>query len=268
MEEFQHHELDEIRRSAIDASRRTRSLLADPDLVARYSNPPENTAFHLEYAYHLLGDVRGKQVLDLGCGAGEHALLLATKGAYVIGLDISPELVAIARRRFELNQLPGEFRVSSVYQTDLPDQSIDVVFCMAVLHHLDLTLARREVLRVLKPGGVIILREPVRDSALYAFARNLIPFRRHISSERERPLRKDEIDGFADGLNCDAKRRFKLPFVPLVHLAAPRWLHAAIRLDRWMLRRFPALSHWATVEVRRLRLEASPVETAPGGHET
>jgi 2-polyprenyl-3-methyl-5-hydroxy-6-metoxy-1,4-benzoquinol methylase len=247
------YELDEIRRSAIDASRRTSNLVADPGIIARYSNPPEDTAFQLEYSYHLLGDVQGKTVLDYGCGAGENSLLLASRGARVTGIDISPELVEIARRRLETNHLSGEFRAISGYDTGLPDASMDVVFCMAVLHHLDLEQARCEVLRVLKPGGAVIVQEPVRDSGAYTFLRGLIPYSMHDNSEYERPLKKEEIDAFAQGLQCEAMRRFRLPFVALAQMASPRFLFPAMRVDGWVLKRLPSLGHLATVEVRKLR---------------
>ncbi len=45
--------------------------------VERYLNPPSDTAFPLEYAFWVLGDVRGKTVLDLGCGSGENIVPLA-----------------------------------------------------------------------------------------------------------------------------------------------------------------------------------------------
>jgi 2-polyprenyl-3-methyl-5-hydroxy-6-metoxy-1,4-benzoquinol methylase len=247
------YELDEIRRSAIDASRRTESLQADPGIIARYSNPPEDTPFQLEYSYHLLGDVQGKAVLDYGCGAGENSLILAARGARVTGIDISPDLVEIARRRLEINHFSAEFRAISGYDTGLPDASMDVVFCIAILHHLDLEQARHEVRRVLKPGGILIIQEPVRDSRTYAFLRSLIPYSAHDNSEYERPLRAEEIDGFAQGLQCEAKRRFNLPFVPVVRMTLPRLHIPAIRVDRWVLNTVPALGHLATVEVRKLR---------------
>jgi 2-polyprenyl-3-methyl-5-hydroxy-6-metoxy-1,4-benzoquinol methylase len=62
-------------------------------------NPPPESPFPLEYAFHLLGDVRGKSVLDLGCGSGESVVILAHLGAKVLGIDISPDLIAIAEQR-------------------------------------------------------------------------------------------------------------------------------------------------------------------------
>ena len=246
-------EADELRRSALDASRRSGSLVASPSHLARYSNPPQDTAFTLEYCYYLLGDVRGQNVLDYGCGAGENAVLLASRGARVFGIDISPDLIEIAQQRLQINNLSADLRVASGYDTGLPDGSMDLVFCMAVLHHLDLQMARREVLRVLKPSGVLILREPVRDSRTYSFLRKLIPYSSDLNSENERPLRVEEIDAFADGMQCEARRRFQLPFVPIARMVAPRLLRRTLHIDRWILDRVPSLGRVATVEVRRVR---------------
>jgi len=76
---------DEARKMVVPPVNRTQ--------VERYLNPPSNTAYPLEYAFHLLGDVRGKTVLDFGCGTGENLVPLVERGARVIGMDISPELV-------------------------------------------------------------------------------------------------------------------------------------------------------------------------------
>jgi SAM-dependent methyltransferase len=86
---------NEIIRSASEASK----IVIKPVDVARYMNPPSNTPFPLEYAFYLLGDIRGKTVLDLGCGSGDELIPLLHRGAKLIGIDISPDLVAIAERR-------------------------------------------------------------------------------------------------------------------------------------------------------------------------
>ena len=243
----------EVQRSAIDASRRSSgSLLAPPNLVARYADPNPGTPHSLEYCFHLLGDVQGKEVLDLGCGAGENTLLLASRGARVTSVDISPDLIEIARERLAVNNLTASLRVASAYDTGMPDGSVDVVFCAAILHHLEAEKAHGEVLRVLKPGGLLILEEPVRDSRFYGFLRGLIPHSSHDNSEFERPLTKQEMDSFSAGFQCEAKRRFRLPFVALARMAG-YWKRSVYLADRWALRNIPALEHFATVEVRKLR---------------
>ena len=77
----------EIPHSAIEA----RNTVLSAFQVQRYLNPPADTVFPLEYAFHLLGDIEAKQVLDLGCGTGEEIVTLARRGAHVIGIDISPD---------------------------------------------------------------------------------------------------------------------------------------------------------------------------------
>src|SRR6266849_1602987 len=175
----------EIERSATEAMKFALEPLGRSQ-IDRYLNPPADTPYHLEYAFHLLGDVRGKTVLDLGCGKGGNIVLLLEHGAQVIGMDISPDLIAIAQKRLHDANLEASLAVVDAYQTGLPDESVDAIFSMALIHHLDIKLVRDEMWRVLRKGGVIILREPVRFSKGYAWVRSLLPARDDIS-EYEHP---------------------------------------------------------------------------------
>jgi|SRR5687768_8704948 len=78
-------------RSSFEASQTNRPLLMSEKTVARYFAPSETTASPLEYAYHLLGDVAGKTVLEFGCGDGLNTIMLAKRGAKVIAFDISAD---------------------------------------------------------------------------------------------------------------------------------------------------------------------------------
>jgi SAM-dependent methyltransferase len=248
-------EQQEIERSAKDALRYKGNLLLEPDNVARYLSPAANTPHSLEYAFHLLGDSRGKLVLDYGCGGGENSLLLAARGADVIGVDISPDLVDVARRRMSINNQKAEFLVGSAYDTGLSDNSVDIVFAIAILHHLDLALARKEIMRVLRPGGVAIIQEPVRDSRTLKLIRTYVSIcRPRAVSPDERPLMTSEIAQFSEGFRVLRYRRFGLP-----HLAFVRFCHgkairtAAVRLDGFLLKFFPPLKNYAGVVVLKLQ---------------
>lgn len=244
----------EVQRSAIEAARRRGTdLMLDREDLARYTSPPADTAFPLEYSFYLLGDLRGKTVLDYGCGAGDNAVILAAKGASVIAIDISPDLIEIAKKRAAANDLAIDYRVASACETGLPDQSVDVAFAHAILHHLDLKKARREVLRVLRPGGTLVVHEPVRDSKLYALVLRMIPYHRDDVSEYEAPLTREQLDAFCAGLSCEAARRFRLPFVAAAKFLPFGLLKSAFRVDRRLLNTFPFLTHFATAEVRKLR---------------
>jgi SAM-dependent methyltransferase len=124
----------EVLRSAEEA----RKVVVEPidlDELERYGDPPADTPYPLEYAFHLLGDIRGRTVLDFGCGTGENIVPLALRGAHVIGLDVSPDLVSLARQRLDGAGLSADLRVASAYATGLPDRSVDVIFSISLIHH-------------------------------------------------------------------------------------------------------------------------------------
>src|SRR5262245_66645109 len=126
----------EIERSAFEATHTPdSSLVTNAANIARYLSPPRTTVYPLEYAYALLGEVRGLRVLDFGCGSGENSLLLARRGARVVGVDISESLIAVARRRLAVNDLAGaaDFVVGSAHDLPVAAGTVDVVLGIAIL---------------------------------------------------------------------------------------------------------------------------------------
>lgn len=250
---IEERENDEIERSASEARKRALDDLTLSEwTLQRYADPSASTPYSLEYAYYLLGDATGKVVLDYGCGAGENAVLVAGRGAKVIGVDISPDLLDLAAKRMEMHGYSSyEFKVASAHDLPLEDESIDIVFGMAILHHLELPVASKEVFRVLKPGGRAIFSEPVRNSKFIKFVRGLIPYQSPDVSPFERPLTDVELDAFSTGFSPTRSRIFSLPFVNLVETlgftAGP--LHAAIKIDGIFLRSLPFLKKFGSVKV-------------------
>jgi SAM-dependent methyltransferase len=232
-------EAAEIHRSGTEARLTPDSGLVATEDVRRYLNPPLDTAFPLEYAYALLGDARGRTVLDFGCGSGENSLVLARRGANVVGVDISTLLIELARRRLELNGVGGraKFAVGSAHDLPLQSGSVDIVFGIAILHHLDLAASAREILRVLKRGGRAIFQEPVRDSHLVRAVRKCIPKRAPDVSPFERPLTTPELGAFGRGFKSYTGRAFSLPFVSAAEPCAPS---AAM----WMWRTNATKKYW------------------------
>jgi SAM-dependent methyltransferase len=102
----------------------------------------------------LLGDVTGKRVLDAACGPGLYARELLRRGAHVV--DQSPRMIEICR------ELPGagDFRVHDLSDpiTWLPDASVDLALCALAIEYVDDRVAAlRELRRVLKPDGALVL---------------------------------------------------------------------------------------------------------------
>jgi len=253
-EEIKKWENVEVERSASEAKRKeSKDLRIAEHIIQRYANPPAETAFPLEYAYHLLGDVKGKTVLDYGCGLGDNSVLLASRGAKVIGVDISPDLIDLAQKRLDQHGFveQAEFRIGSAHELPLGNESVDVVFGMAILHHLDLKLSSEEVFRILKKGGRAIFSEPVRNSKLIKFVRNLIPYEQPDISPFERPLTDVELNNYAAKFTDYQSRAFSLPIVNLLEvLRVPeRTLHSAMEIDRKVLKSAPFLNYYASIRV-------------------
>lgn len=253
-ESMQQWERAEIARSSVEATLTAdEALRVTPDTFARYARPPADTAYPLEYAYHQLGTVDGQRVVDFGCGSGANTALLTDRGAHVWAIDISEDLLRLGQRRLAVSGRAGgaTFIAGSAHDLPFPDASIDVVFGMAILHHLDLDRVSREVRRVLKPGGRAIFKEPVRNSAVIRFVRKLIPYRAPDISPYERPLTDAELRRFAGGFSSWSVKAFGLPHVQ-VGMVLPvvknswRTLYAS---DRAILRRVPFLARYASVRV-------------------
>jgi ubiquinone/menaquinone biosynthesis C-methylase UbiE len=239
----------EVLRSAEEA----RKLVVepvDPIQVKRYLDPPADTAYPLEYAFHLLSDVRGKTVLDLGCGSGENLVALVERGAHVTGLDISPELIAIAQERLDKAGLEATVRVRSAYETGLPDESVDVIFSIALIHHLDIPTMLGEMLRLLKKSGRVVILEPIRFSATYGRLRKMLPTREDIS-DYEHPLTREELTAVCAPFKPEGLRYFRLPLIPLFRQISSQQ-RLLWRMDRWLIRHMAIINRYATVVVVRL----------------
>jgi SAM-dependent methyltransferase len=111
---------------------------------------------------------RGLRVLEIGCGLGTDGARFARAGAVYTGVDLTEAAVSLARRRFELEGLPGEFRVADAEALEFADESFDLVYSHGVLHHTpDAAAAVREIHRVLAPGGRAVVMLYHRDSYNY-----------------------------------------------------------------------------------------------------
>lgn len=113
--------------------------------------------------------LRGREILEIGCGGGAHSALFKLHGASVVAVDITPERVLSTAKK--LNLLPeGRGIAMEADAEHLPfrDASFDLVYSNGVLHHSTSTeKCISEVFRVLKPGGRAVLMLYCRSSALF-----------------------------------------------------------------------------------------------------
>ena len=101
----------------------------------------------------------GMNVLELGCGTGYFTKEIAKTGALLTAIDISPDLINIAKESMKDNE-NTVFLIQNAYNMDFDNNRFDSVVGSSVLHHLDVDKALRECFRVLKPGGSIYFTEP------------------------------------------------------------------------------------------------------------
>lgn len=123
-------------------------------------------------------NAKGKIFLDYACGNGSNAILAAKAGADLsIGLDISDVSVQNCRKTAEQEGVSDNafFVQADAEDTKLPSNSVDVIICSGMLHHLDLSYAFPELRRILKPGGRILAAEALDYNPLIKLYRMLTP---------------------------------------------------------------------------------------------
>lgn len=141
--------------------------IGTPEFFERVEAHRYQKEWHIPTAADF-ANTRGLRVLEIGCGMGTDGAQFAKAGANYTGIDLTDAAVELARRRFEVSGLKGEFRIADAERLDFTDESFDLVYSHGVLHHTpDIEAAVREIHRVLKPGGRAIVMLYHRGSYNY-----------------------------------------------------------------------------------------------------
>lgn len=112
-------------------------------------------------------DVKGKKVLDIGCGGGIYSKAFVKMGASeVCGLDFSKELLSAAKENCK-EYTNTYFRLGNALDTGLDEEQFDIVLLRAVIHHIeDLNTCLKEIYRVLKPNGILLVQDRTPEDCL------------------------------------------------------------------------------------------------------
>jgi SAM-dependent methyltransferase len=123
---------------------------------------------HLPACFDAL-NVAGKRVLEIGLGQGADSESLIRRGARWSGVDLTAESVERVRTRLTLRDLSfDELKQGSVLQLPFADNSFDMIFSHGVLHHVpEIRRAEKEIHRVLRPGGELVIMMYARWSLNY-----------------------------------------------------------------------------------------------------
>jgi SAM-dependent methyltransferase len=203
-------------------------------------------------AFLALGDLQGKRALDYGCGHGMAAVTMARAGARVTAFDLSPGYVSEARERAVANGVNVECLTADGEELPFPDASFDAVWGNAILHHLDLVKAGRELRRVLAPGGVAVFCEPWGGNPLLNFARTWLPYAGKHRTRDEQPLSRRDLKPLRELFAVEV-RGFQLLGMVRRVWRNERALKALDALDSRLLRGAPVLGNWCRYVVLVLR---------------
>jgi len=101
------------------------------------------------------------KILEIGCGTGTYTYKYSDKlhNAKILATDISEEMIKLSKQNCKSRENIF-FKVCSAYSTGLKKSSVDVVCGFYILHHINLNKVKKELLRVLKPGGIAYFYEP------------------------------------------------------------------------------------------------------------
>lgn len=139
------------------------------DVERKIRKIPSRPEFKIMESY-LNGTKDNIRVLDGGCGLGDWTVYLNKSGYNVVGIDISTDIIAKLNKYFP----DVDFQVADIRKTNFPDASFDVYFSWGVFEHFEegLQPCIREAMRLLKPGGILLLSVPsdnLRQSLLGIF---------------------------------------------------------------------------------------------------
>jgi ubiquinone/menaquinone biosynthesis C-methylase UbiE len=231
-----------------------------------------------EYAQSLCTGLDGASALEIGCGDGSDAVGLVRqfKAARVVAIDIAEKRLEVARQNVRRAGLEDriELRRMDANRLDFPDREFDVIFCNSVMLFLDRERFIPEAIRVLKPGGRLLLfRESLAGNPLLGAYRALWPAGWKRGAEKfAKRLTVREIEEIGRRFASYEHREFYLLFTLLYRLGPflrnrvlggrteyeVRGGRLSRSLDQMLLRAVPGLRHFAWVTVARFATAGQP----------
>jgi len=113
----------------------------------------------------------GMTILEIRCGTGYFTRELTRHGADIVAIDVSPDLLEIAKAKYSATNV--RYEIQNACALTYADAMFDSVVGSSILHHLEIEEALREIYRVLKPGGTIYFTEPNMLNPQIAMQKNI-----------------------------------------------------------------------------------------------
>jgi len=205
MTPLQDHQQQQVDREREFHNRWADETDLDELLVTQSFESP--TAIENAYALEQFGDLQGKTLLDLGCGAGETSVYFALRGAKVTASDIAENFLRVVNRLADRYGVSLNTLAADAGNLPFKDNTYDFVFCNGVLHHVHLESAASEIHRVLKPGGKAICVEPLPYNPVINVYRKMAS---EVRTKDEKPLSTKQIKSFCSIFKSSRCKEFWL----------------------------------------------------------
>ncbi|MBI4905298.1 MAG: class I SAM-dependent methyltransferase [Acidobacteria bacterium] len=163
--------------------RPSEELAVNRDVMIRTLNDPKQPVYERRRLYLRILDrllalpLNGSRILDYGCGPADWGVWMATEGAHVTVLDLSPAAVQLGLKRAAASGVADRVRGEARDASDLScfaDAEFDIIYASAAVHHtLKYQHAFEDLVRVLKPGGVLVLAETLGNNPVLNLGRRL-----------------------------------------------------------------------------------------------
>jgi SAM-dependent methyltransferase len=205
-----------------------------------------------------LGDLRGKRVLDLGCGAGEAAVWFAKQGAEVVASDLSPEFLNLVEKVADLHGVRVQTHRADADKLGLPAESFDVVYAGNVLHHVNTDQTLEIIAEVLKPGGVLVSWDPLCHNPVINVYRRMAS---GVRTPDEHPLHIRDLGKFRRHFArvdsecfwfCTLYLFLHFFLIERVHPSKERYWKKVVREHRRLTPMYNRLARWDRAVLRRI----------------
>jgi len=198
-------------------ARRLRPRKPDIDIVSAREPRPWNA--YWEAVWRLRREeLAAKRALVVGCGAGQDAIILSRLGASVDAFDLSPDMLAVAKRSAADAGVDIRFQEASAECMPYDEAAFDLIFVRDILHHVDIDTTIREILRIGKPGALIIVSEIYCHSSARWVRQNLVGWAAPIAhrltgsgvyeTEDEEPLTEHDMQRVRSIIDVESERYF------------------------------------------------------------
>jgi ubiquinone/menaquinone biosynthesis C-methylase UbiE len=164
------------------------------ELVDRYRTCDRWRTRYPECVIRFLTLHRPRHICDFGCGSGEMACRVGRLGYRITGLDVSSDLISVARERAVLEGVSENVKFMVAYgaNVNISDGTFAAMLAMSVVHHMPVGDAIDAIDRVLCPGGRVAFLEPVAYHKMLQWIRGH-SLRMKDTSHDERQLSADEV---------------------------------------------------------------------------